>query len=94
MPGKCLDQAARLPSGRVEWWQQSARHRHGTPVLREGRKTANIHGNSGFIWGIPVYQKMDKFDKGEALRLAQMETRKAFPARRFWAAFEITGSSD
>jgi sugar phosphate permease len=21
--------------------------------LQEGRKTANIHGNSGFIWGIP-----------------------------------------
>jgi hypothetical protein len=22
--------------------------------LREGRKTANIHANSGFIWGIPA----------------------------------------
>jgi len=35
---------ARLPSGRVEWWQQS------TP--RAG--VANVHAKSGFIWGIPV----------------------------------------
>jgi hypothetical protein len=28
--------------------------RHCPPVLQEGRKTANIHANSGFIWGIPV----------------------------------------
>lgn len=43
---------------------------------------------------ISFYQKLGKFDKREALRLAQLETRKAYPAPRFWAAFEITGSSD
>ena len=24
-------------------------------ILREGRKSANIHLSSGVIWGIPVY---------------------------------------
>jgi hypothetical protein len=24
------------------------------PVLQEGRKSANIHVNPGFIWGIPA----------------------------------------
>jgi hypothetical protein len=28
--------------------------RHCAPVLQEGRKAANIHASSGFIWGIPV----------------------------------------
>jgi CHAT domain-containing protein len=33
-------------------------------------------------------------DKREALRRAQIETRKTFPAPRYWAAFELTGSAN
>jgi CHAT domain-containing protein len=43
---------------------------------------------------ISFYQKLAHFDKREALRLAQIETRKTYPSPRFWAAFEITGSTN
>jgi hypothetical protein len=46
----------------VEVWASAIRpgernggsSRHCAPVWQEGRKTANIHTNSGFIWGIPA----------------------------------------
>jgi CHAT domain-containing protein len=43
---------------------------------------------------ISFYQNLAHFGKREALRLAQIETRKTYPSPRFWAAFEITGSTN
>jgi CHAT domain-containing protein len=43
---------------------------------------------------ISFYQKLGHVDKREALRLAQIETRKTYPSPRFWAAFEIAGSTN
>ena len=41
----------KLPDCRPGTWNgDSSRHR--APVLREGRKSTNIHANPGFIWGI------------------------------------------
>jgi hypothetical protein len=53
MPAKLDDQTRNRHS---DAWNGD-NGRHGTPVLWEGRKTANIHANSGFIWGIPDYRK-------------------------------------
>ena len=41
----------RLPDYRPGVWNGGS-SRHCAPVLREGRKSANTHANSGFIWGI------------------------------------------
>jgi hypothetical protein len=43
--GKWPDQAARLPSGRVEWWQQSALHASlaGGPENRQHARQLGIH---------------------------------------------------
>jgi CHAT domain-containing protein len=43
---------------------------------------------------IAFYQNLAHFDKREALRLAQIETRKTYSSPRFWAAFQITGSTN
>ena len=41
-----------------------------------------------------LLSRVDYVDKREALRLAQIETRKTYPSPRFWAAFEIAGSTN
>jgi CHAT domain-containing protein len=38
------------------------------------------------------YRELDKTDKPEALRKAQLETKNKYPHPYFWAAFQITGS--
>jgi CHAT domain-containing protein len=38
------------------------------------------------------YQNLDKHGKLEALRMAQIHTRKKFPHPFFWAAFQVTGA--
>jgi len=38
------------------------------------------------------YDNLGRMDKLEALRQAQLETRKAFPAPFFWAAFQLIGN--
>ena len=43
---------------------------------------------------ISFYQHLASDGPREALRLAQIQTRKNHPAPRLWAAFEITGSAD
>ncbi len=40
------------------------------------------------------YRNLDKGDKREALRLAQIETRQQYPEPWFWAAFNILGRAD
>lgn len=40
------------------------------------------------------YRNMATLNKGQALRQAQMETRKDFPHPFFWAAFQLTGRAD
>jgi CHAT domain-containing protein len=42
---------------------------------------------------LSFYRNLAGSDKREALRRAQMETRKVYPAPRYWAAFELTGSA-
>ncbi len=37
------------------------------------------------------YTAMEKTDTGEALRTAQLETRKKYPHPYHWAAFQLTG---
>jgi hypothetical protein len=41
-----------LLNGGLGAWN-GAGGRHGAPLLRKSRKSANIHTKSGFIWGIP-----------------------------------------
>lgn len=43
---------------------------------------------------LSFYQNLANTDKREALRRAEIETRRAFPAARYWAAFELTGSAN
>jgi len=40
------------------------------------------------------YQNLANHDKREALRLAQIETRRRYPEPWYWAAFNIVGSAD
>ncbi len=40
------------------------------------------------------YQNLETHDKREALRLAQIETRRQYPEPWFWAAFNILGRAD
>ncbi len=40
------------------------------------------------------YRNLASHDKREALRLAQIETRKQFPQPWYWAAFNIVGSAE
>jgi CHAT domain-containing protein len=42
---------------------------------------------------LSFYRNLATADKREALRRAQIETRKEYPAPRYWAAFELTGSA-
>jgi CHAT domain-containing protein len=43
---------------------------------------------------LSFYRNQQEHDKREALRLAQIETRKEFPQPAFWAAFQIVGRAD
>jgi CHAT domain-containing protein len=43
---------------------------------------------------LSFYRNQQGHDKREALRLAQIETRKEFPQPAFWAAFQIVGRAD
>lgn len=43
---------------------------------------------------LSFYSNMQTHDKREALRLAQIETRKNHPHPAFWAAFQIVGRAD
>ena len=43
---------------------------------------------------VSFYRNLDTHDKREALRLAQIETRKSFPHPMFWAAFQLVGRAD
>lgn len=40
------------------------------------------------------YENLSNQNKQEALRLAQLKTRKAFPHPFYWAAFQLTGRAD
>lgn len=42
------------PPNTIRAAQGAGNRRHRAPVLREGRKSANIHAKSRFIWGIPA----------------------------------------
>lgn len=42
---------------------------------------------------VSFYQNLASHEQREALRLAQIETRKTHPNPLYWAAFEITGSA-
>jgi CHAT domain-containing protein len=39
------------------------------------------------------YREMGKTDKREALRTAQLETKKKYPNPYYWASFQITGNA-
>ena len=39
------------------------------------------------------YDNLRQTDKREALRLAQLETRKKFAHPYYWAAFQLTGNA-
>jgi CHAT domain-containing protein len=43
---------------------------------------------------VSFYRNLAHADQREALRLAQIQTRKTHPAPVYWAAFEITGSAN
>jgi CHAT domain-containing protein len=43
---------------------------------------------------VNFYRNLEGHDKREALRLAQIETRKQYPDPRYWAAFQITGQAN
>ena len=51
MPGKMTNSILRPPFRPP---QVPAAVRSSASILREGRKSANIHVSSGVIWGIPV----------------------------------------
>jgi CHAT domain-containing protein len=40
------------------------------------------------------YRGLDKIDKREALRTAQLETRKTFGHPYYWASFQLTGNAN
>ena len=39
------------------------------------------------------YKEMDKTNKREALRKAQLETKKKYPHPYYWASFQLTGNA-
>jgi CHAT domain-containing protein len=39
------------------------------------------------------YKELDRTDKREALRTAQLETRKKYPHPYYWASFQLTGNA-
>jgi CHAT domain-containing protein len=39
------------------------------------------------------YRELDKTDKREALRAAQLETKKKYPHPYYWASFQLTGNA-
>ena len=39
------------------------------------------------------YKEMDRTDKREALRTAQLETKKKYPHPYYWASFQLTGNA-
>ena len=43
---------------------------------------------------LSFYRNLNSHDKREALRLAQIKTRKSYPNPTFWAAFQIVGRAD
>ena len=43
---------------------------------------------------LSFYKNLDTHDKREALRLAQIETRKTYPLPTYWAAFQLVGRAD
>jgi CHAT domain-containing protein len=43
---------------------------------------------------VSFYRNLETHDKREALRLAQIETRKTYPHPNFWAAFQLVGRAD
>jgi CHAT domain-containing protein len=42
---------------------------------------------------IRFYQNMGKTDRRDALRKAQLETKKNYPHPYYWASFQLTGSA-
>jgi CHAT domain-containing protein len=43
---------------------------------------------------VRFYKEMDKTDKREALRTAQLETKKKYPHPYYWASFQLTGNAN
>jgi CHAT domain-containing protein len=43
---------------------------------------------------VNFYRNLGTHDKRDALRLAQIETRKTYPHPNFWAAFQLVGQAD
>jgi CHAT domain-containing protein len=43
---------------------------------------------------VSFYRNLETHDKREALRLAQIETRKTYPHPMYWAAFQLVGRAD
>jgi CHAT domain-containing protein len=43
---------------------------------------------------VGFYRNLATHDKREALRLAQIETKAAYPPPMYWAAFQIVGRAD
>ncbi|MEN6467299.1 MAG: CHAT domain-containing protein [Syntrophaceae bacterium] len=41
---------------------------------------------------LKFYSNLRKMDKDEALRQAQLQTRKKYPHPFHWAAFQLTGN--
>jgi CHAT domain-containing protein len=39
------------------------------------------------------YKEMESADKREALRTAQLETKKKYPHPYYWASFQLTGNA-
>jgi CHAT domain-containing protein len=39
------------------------------------------------------YRELDRTDKREALRTAQLETKKKYPHPYYWASFQLTGNA-
>jgi CHAT domain-containing protein len=42
---------------------------------------------------IRFYRGMQQTDKQDALRKAQLETRRKYPHPYYWASFQLTGSA-
>ena len=43
---------------------------------------------------VNFYRNLANNDKREALRMAQIQTRKSYPQPMYWAAFQIVGRAD
>jgi CHAT domain-containing protein len=62
-----------------------------------------LQAHEGWVWQvgdeatrdlmIHFYGNLSKVDKDEALRQAQMKTRRPYPHPYYWAAFLLTGSA-